>query len=58
MGRGDINLKEFFQIKQKNCEKIETSQILECMLQISFFMNELSQIGVFMGDIKGENILL
>ena len=58
MERGEINLKEFLKIKQKNGENLWTSHIIKCLCDISNFMSDLSSIGVYMGDIKGENVLI
>ena len=39
-------------------EKLEIKEIIGILYAISQMMGKLSEIGVYLGDIKGENVLL
>ena len=58
MGRGENNLKEFVKIKLANGEKLSIRELFSCLYAITMKMEKLSEVGVYMGDIKGENVLI
>ncbi len=58
MGRGEANLLEFVNIKSNCNDKLTTNELWYCFHRIAQMMKILSDIGVYLGDIKGANILV
>ncbi len=58
MGRGETNLSEYVKIRQTANEKLTIYELWHCFHRTAQMMNTLSEINVYLGDIKGENILV
>ncbi len=58
MERGETNLEEFVKIKRKANNKLTIKELWHCFHMIAKMMDILSDINVYLGDIKGENILV
>ena len=58
MERGETNLSEFVQIKRAANEKLTINELWYCFHRTAQMMDNLSDIGVYLGDIKGNNILV
>ena len=58
MERGETNLEEFVKIKRKANNKLTINELWYCFHRIAKMMDILSDINVYLGDIKGENILV